>query len=76
MSSHEDGQRSDTVSPSRPPQAKVRRKPYQEGRQRIERKARTVQEERHELIHLINAHIDKVRNLPLKMTPDLRPLNL
>lgn len=39
--------------------SKARRKPYEEGKQRIERKAATVQEERDEIIHLINAHIDK-----------------
>lgn len=40
--------------------SKARRKPFEEGRLRIERKSTTVLEEREEIIHLINAHIDKV----------------
>lgn len=58
MSTEDEGRSSSLTS--KPPTAKVRRKPYQEGRQRIERKARTVQEEREEVLVLINANIDKV----------------
>lgn len=49
-----------TLAAKPPPTARTRRKPYQEGRQRIERKARTVQEEREEVLALINAHVEKV----------------